>query len=88
MRGKLQIEWDLTFNSMYKHICILIKVYFVSISAIHKNSILNQMGVVDGRVFTIPFTESFHLIPYKAFFRMMMTRCCAISKMGVVISWP
>ena len=45
MRGKLQIEWDLTFNSMYKHICILIKVYLVSISAIHKNSILNQMGV-------------------------------------------
>ena len=45
MRGKLQIEWDLTFNSMYKHICILIKVYLISISAIHKNSILNQMGV-------------------------------------------
>ena len=36
MRGKLQIEWDLTFNSMYKHICILIKIYLVSISAIHK----------------------------------------------------
>ena len=49
MRGKLQIEWDLTFNSMHKHICILIKVYLVSISAIHKNSISNQMGVVDGR---------------------------------------
>ena len=49
MRGKLLIEWDLTFNSMYKHICILIKVYLVFISAIHKNSILNQMGVVNGR---------------------------------------
>ena len=48
MRGKLQIEWDLTFNSMDKHICILIKIYLVSISAIHKNSISNQMGVVDG----------------------------------------
>ena len=49
MRGKLLIEWDLTFNFMYKHVCILIKVYLVSISAIHKNSISNQMGVVDGR---------------------------------------
>ena len=48
MRGELQIEWDLSFNSMYKHVCILIKVYLVSISAIHKNSISNQMGVVDG----------------------------------------
>ena len=48
MRGKLQIEWDLTFNSMYKHICILIKIYLACISAIHKNSISNQMGVVDG----------------------------------------
>ena len=49
MRGKLQIEWDLTFNSMYKHSCILVKVDLVSISAIHKNSISNHMGVVDGR---------------------------------------
>ena len=49
MRGKLQMEWDLTFDSMYKDICILIKVYLVSISEIHKNSISNQMGVVDGR---------------------------------------
>ena len=49
MRGKLQIEWDLTFNSMDKYICILIKIYLVSISAIHKNSISNQMDVVDGR---------------------------------------
>ena len=47
MRGKLhlQIEWELTFNSMYKYICILIKIYLVSISAIYKNSISNQMGV-------------------------------------------
>ena len=45
MRGKLQIVWDLTFNSMYKHIYILIKVYIDSISAIHKSSISNQMGV-------------------------------------------
>ena len=29
MRGKLQIEWNLTFSSMYKHVCILIKVYLV-----------------------------------------------------------
>ena len=49
MRGKLQIEWDLTFNSMDKHICILIEICLVSISAIHKNSISNQMGMVDGR---------------------------------------
>ena len=35
MRGKLQMEWDVTFNSMYKDICILIKVYLVSISEIH-----------------------------------------------------
>ena len=49
MRGKLQIEWDLTLNFMHKHICILIKVYLVSISVIHKNSISNQMGVIDGR---------------------------------------
>ena len=49
MRGILQIEWDLNFNFMYKHICILIKVYLVSISAIHKNSISNQMGVVNKR---------------------------------------
>ena len=49
MRGKLQTEWDLTFNSMDKHICILVEIYLVSISAIHKNSISNQMGVVDGR---------------------------------------
>ena len=34
---------------LYKHICILIKIYLVSISAIHKNSISNQVGVVDGR---------------------------------------
>ena len=34
---------------MHKHICILIKVYLASISAIHKYSISNQMGVVDGR---------------------------------------
>ena len=47
MRGKLQMEWDLIFNSIYKDICILIKVYFVSISAIHKNSVSNQMVVVD-----------------------------------------
>ena len=33
---------------MHKHICIQIKVYLVSISAIHKNSTSNQMGVVDG----------------------------------------
>ena len=43
IRGKLQMEWDLTFNSMYKLIIfvILIKVYLVSlaISAIHINSI-------------------------------------------------
>ena len=45
MRAKLQIEWDLTFNSMYKHICILIKVCLVSISTIHKNNISNQMGM-------------------------------------------
>ena len=33
---------------MHKHVCILIKVYLVSSSVIHKNSISNQMGVVDG----------------------------------------
>ena len=34
---------------MHKHICILIKVYLVSIGVIYKNSISNQMGVIDGR---------------------------------------
>ena len=64
MRGKLYIEWDLTFNSMYELIILLaylyyyiniIKVYLVSlaISAIHKNSISNQMGVVDGRDYRV-----------------------------------
>ena len=53
MRGKLQIEWDLTFNSMYKHICLLIKIYLISINAIHKNSISNQMGVADGRAIRV-----------------------------------
>ena len=56
------------------------------------------MGVVDGRtyrvtrlvtckkrcVFTIPDTESFHLIPHKAYFGMMMTGCGDTSNMGVV----
>ena len=46
MRGILQIKWDLIFNFMYKHTCILIKVYLVSVSAIHKNSISDQMDVV------------------------------------------
>ena len=63
MRGKLQIEWDLTFNSMYElfillaylYYYIIIKVYLVSlaISAIHKNNIPNQMGVVDGRAYRV-----------------------------------
>ena len=62
MRGKLQIEWDLTFNSMYELIILLaylyyyiIKVYLLSlaISAIHKNRISNQMGVVDGRAYRV-----------------------------------
>ena len=62
IRGKLQIKWDLTFNSMYELIILLaylyyyiIKVYRVSlaISAIHKNSISNQMGVVDGRAYRV-----------------------------------
>ena len=62
MRGKLQIEWDLIFNSMYELIILLaypyyyiIKVYLLSlaISAIHKNRISNQMGVVDGRAYRV-----------------------------------
>ena len=64
MRGKLQIEWDLTFNSMYELIILLaylyyyiIKVYLVSlaitISEIHKNNIPNQMSVVDGRAYRV-----------------------------------
>ena len=32
----------------------------------------------------IPCTESFHLIPHKAYFEMMMTRCGATSNIGVV----
>ena len=53
MRGKLQIVWDLTFNSMYElfillaylYYYIIIKVYLVSLAsnAIHKNNIPNQM---------------------------------------------
>ena len=62
MRGKLQIEWDLTFNSMYELLILLaylyyyiIKVYLVSlaISAIHKNNISNQMDVIDGRAYRV-----------------------------------
>ena len=62
MRGKLQIEWNLTFNSMYELIILLaylyyyiIKVYLVSlaISAIRKNNISNQIGVVDGRAYRV-----------------------------------
>ena len=58
LRGKLQIEWDLNFNSMYELIILLAYLYYyiikaylasLAISAIHKNSISNQMGVVDGR---------------------------------------
>ena len=82
---------------MHKHICILIKVYLVSISVIHKNSISNQMGVADGRtnrvtrlvtcnkdVYLRFLSRRAFISPYKAYFRMMMTRCCAVSKMGVV----
>ena len=62
MRGKLQIEWDLTFNSMYELIILLaylyfyiIKVYLVSlvINTIYKNNISNQMGVIDGRAYRV-----------------------------------
>ena len=28
MRGKLQIEWDLTFNSMYELIILYIFIYY------------------------------------------------------------
>ena len=28
MRGKLQIEWDLTFNSMYELIILLAYLYY------------------------------------------------------------
>ena len=51
MRGKLQIEWDLTFNSMYElfiFINISVLLYYnqsLAGSAIHKNNISNQMGV-------------------------------------------
>ena len=61
MRGKLQIEWDRIFNSMYKLIILLTYLYSISnqslpnlaISAIHKNSISNQMGVADGRAYRL-----------------------------------
>ena len=62
MRSKLQIAWDLAFIScinlsFYRHICILTKVYLLSlaitISAIYKNSISHQMGVVDGRSYRV-----------------------------------
>ena len=53
MRGKLQIEWDLTFNSMYELIILFLLAYLyyyiiivsLAISVIHKNNISNQMGV-------------------------------------------
>ena len=57
MIGKLQIEWDLTFNSMHELIIILACLYHyiikvsLAISVIHKNNISNQMGVVDGRAY-------------------------------------
>ena len=69
MRGKLQIEWDLAFNSMYELIILLaylyyyiIKVYLVSlvINTIYKNNISNQMGVVDGRAYRV--TLCFHVV--------------------------
>ena len=55
MRSKLQIIWDLTFNSMYKFIISLGYLYALAISAIHndKHSILNQLGVVDGRAYRV-----------------------------------
>ena len=64
MRGKLYIEWDLTFNSMYELIILLAYLYYyiniikfflvsLAISVIHKNSISNQMGLVDGRAYRV-----------------------------------
>ena len=59
MIGKLQIEWDLTFNSMHELIIILAYLYHyiikvsLAISVIHKNNISNQMGVVDGRAYRV-----------------------------------
>ena len=59
MRGKLQIEWDLTFNSMYELIISLAYLYyyvikvFLAIIVIHKSNISNQMGVVDGRAYRV-----------------------------------
>ena len=59
MRGKLQIEWDLTFNSMYELNVLLAYLYYYIIknlpcffSAIHIN-ISNQMGVVNGRAYRV-----------------------------------
>ena len=59
MRSKLQIVWDLTFNFMNK--LIILSTYLnlysnllsLAISAIHKSSILHQMGVVDGRAYRV-----------------------------------
>ena len=70
MRGKLQIEWDLNFNSMYELLILLaylyyhiIKVYLVSlaISAINKNNIPNQMGVVDGHAYRVTRKKDVYL---------------------------
>ena len=59
-RGKLQVEWDLTFNSMYKLIILLTYLYsnqslscFFSYQCNSKKSISNQMGVVDGRAYRV-----------------------------------
>ena len=59
LRGKLKIEWDLTFNSMYELIILLAYLYYyiikvsLAIIVIHKNSISNQMGVVDGCAYRV-----------------------------------
>ena len=57
LSGKLQIEWDLTFNSMYELIILLSCLYYDQslpcFSAIHKNFVSNQMGVVDGRAYRV-----------------------------------
>ena len=59
IRGKLQIEWNLTFNSMYELIILLAYLYYyiinvsLAISVIHKSNISNQMGVVHGRAYRV-----------------------------------
>ena len=62
MRGKLQMELDLTFNSMYKLIILLTYLYFnqslpcffsYQCNSYKQHLKSEDMGVVDGRTYRV-----------------------------------